>query len=65
MRMKLNLPILGLFDILEGLAKAPRKIVSQKFTAREYSACLKQTPASPEKKARRKMVQASQRRNRI
>jgi hypothetical protein len=40
------------------------KIIPWKLTARETLDRLKQMPADPAKKARRKMVEASQRRNR-
>lgn len=66
MKHKLDVPILGLFAALEKVfPTVSSKIIPEKFTSRVYADRLKQTPADPAKKARRKMVQASQRRNRI
>jgi len=65
MKGKLNFPIPGLFAALEGIAiEAVHRVIPWNFTSREYSNRMKQTPAKPEKKARRKMIQVSQRRNR-
>jgi hypothetical protein len=66
MRYKLNVPILGLFAALEEVfSTAASKIDSYKFTARGVADRLEQTPTNPAKKARRKIIQASQRRNRL
>lgn len=64
--MKRKLNILGLFEVLGGIAPAAiGKLDTCKFTARGVANRLEQTPANSAKKAHRKMIQASQRRNRI
>ena len=66
MKGKLSSPILDLSTIFEKIfSSACGKIVQIGFTAKEYADREKQKPANPAKKAQRKMIQASQRRNRI
>ena len=66
MKRKLNTPILGLFAALEEIfSSAHGKVTQWGFTAREYSDRIKQKSANPAKKTRRKMTQASQRKNRV
>jgi hypothetical protein len=66
MKRKLNTPILGLFAALNEIAStATHKIIPWKFTARKVADRKRQTLANPTKKAHRKMIQASRRRNRI
>lgn len=58
--------MIGLSAALEKVfSTATSRVIPEKFTARVYTDRLGQTPADPAKKAQRKMVQASRRRNRI